>query len=309
MVRHTSEFEPGDWSNLRSRSDTGDEVPRSIVALGALAAVAIVVALLRYAVDLLGLVSIIVLVGFSIRTITDWLTDGESVSGWSLVAVLAGAVGTAAAGLWLFGSDDLDRVRRVEQRLPAGFTRAIEWAEARGWGGRVLLPDTRALRTAQSDATAAPRVSALGSRATRPARRTALDRAASTPDATASRASPSAGVPATSGGPTSDADGPYATTTLLMAAPARSVVGLSVRLTADVATAGGAARPQGIVVFRRGSIVIGSAPLEAAGVRSVAHLSTVDLPVGSHELVAEYVGGGRFSTSRSAVVRQTVVKE
>jgi hypothetical protein len=278
------------------------------VAVGALAAAAIVLALLRYAVDLLGLVSVTVLVGFSIRTLTDWLTDSESVSGWSLAAVFAGAVGTAAAGLWLFGSADGDRMQRVGQRLPPGFTRAIEWAEDRGWGGRVLLPDDRAARRGTRDAAITGRP-ALTTPSGRPGRG-AQPTAERSRDAGAAGQAPEAAVvdPAPRPGGTRAAPGPFATATRLSASPSRSVVGFSVRLTATVVSEGGGGVPQGTVVFRRGSVVIGSAPLTAEGAHGVARLSTVDLPVGTHELFADYVGGGAFVTSRSGGVRQIVVR-
>ena len=308
MVRHSSEFEPGDWSDPRSRLGSTDDVPRWLVAFGAIAAIAIVVALLRYAVDLLGLVSIIVLVGFSIRTLTDWLTDSESVSGWSLVALFAGAGGTAAAGLWLFGSADLDRIQRVEQRLPSGVSRAIEWAEARGWGGRVLLGDERPGRVRAARTT--PAVSALAGDV-RP--RSAGPAAVPTTRAPQGVSSPSRDEGSVHAGairavpPAGGAAAP--TTTRLTASPPRSVVGLTVRLAATVTPQSDAPMPEGTVVFKRGSVVVGSAPVEAEGARAIARLNTVDLPVGTHELVAEYVGGGRFATSRSAVVRQVVVED
>ena len=59
---------------------TTEEVPRWLAVLGLTAALTLLVALLRYAIDLLGVVFLIIFVGFSIRTISDWLTEGESVS-------------------------------------------------------------------------------------------------------------------------------------------------------------------------------------------------------------------------------------
>jgi len=316
MVRHTPEFEPRDWSDPRSRPGAADEVPRWLVAVGALAAAAIVVALLRYAVDLLGLVSVTVLVGFSIRTLTDWLTDSETVSGWSLAAVVAGAAGTAAAGLWLFGSADPDRMRRVEQRLPPAVGRAIEWAEDRGWGGRVLLPDERASRGVRGASAAGTPALASVAPSSRPAARRparspgpeAADRSGSTAPPASGASGPAGAAPA-AGESAATGLRPYTTSTRLTTTPARSVVGLSVRLTATVVPPHGAPIPEGTVVFRRGSVVIGSALLEKEERRAVARLSTVDLPVGTHDLFAEYVGGGAFVTSRSAVVRQVVVKD
>lgn len=316
MVRHPPEFEPRDWSDPRSRPGAADELPRWLVAVGALAAAAIVVALLRYAVDLLGLVSVTVLVGFSIRTLTDWLTDSESVSGWALAAVVAGAAGTAAAGLWLFGSADMDRMEQVQQRLPPAITRAIDWAEERGWGGRMLLPDDRASRRTvrSASAIATPALSsAVQPKPRTPEDRRAADASGRAPAVDRTNATPTGdagGAPA--GDPAGERaaeGGPHATATRLTTAPARAIVGRSVRLTAVVVSRRGAPVPEGTVVFRRGSVIVGSARLEADGPRAVARLSTLDLPVGVHELVAEYVGGGSFVTSRSSAVRQVVVKD
>ncbi|HXE79296.1 MAG TPA: Ig-like domain-containing protein [Vicinamibacterales bacterium] len=305
MVRHSSEFEPGDWSDPRLRPPVTDDLPRWLVVGGAIAGGAIVVALLRYAVDLLGLVSITVLVGFSIRTVTDWLTDGEAVSGWSLAAVAAGAAGTAAAGLWLFGSADVDRMRRVSDQLPPGFVRAIEWAEEQGWGGRVLLPDDRAA----SSRTGRPPVGGAPGRAVAPVAGAFLGGTGRTPQEPPQeqqQARSTAAMPA-SKRPAAGEDS-YATQTALTASPAPSILASPVRLTATVSAGRGAPLPEGTVVFRRGTAIIGSARLGHEKSGAVARLSTTSLPLGTHELVAEYVGGGAFATSRSAVVLHTVVK-
>ena len=98
----------------------------------------LLVALLRYAIDLLGVVFVIILVGFAIRAISDWLTEGESVSGWAMSALSLGLMGTVLVGLWLFNSRG-DRVR-ASQRLPGPIQRTVAWLESQGWGQRVLLP-------------------------------------------------------------------------------------------------------------------------------------------------------------------------
>jgi hypothetical protein len=66
--------------------------------------------------------------------------------------------------------------------------------------------------------------------------------------------------------------------------------------------------PDGTVVFWRDGVVLGSATLRAIDNRAVAPLTVSDLPAGELGLSAEYVGTGRFRTSRSPVVQQRVVE-
>src|SRR5262245_6870280 len=118
---------------------TTEEVPRWLVILGLTAALTLFVALLRYAIDLLGVVFLIIFVGFSIRTISDWLTEGESVSPLALCAVVSGLAGTAFVVMWLFSSNPA--LDGLESRLPAPVVASINWLESRGWGHRVLVTD------------------------------------------------------------------------------------------------------------------------------------------------------------------------
>src|SRR6478735_3249342 len=120
------------------RTQSSEDVPRWLVVLGIAAAGTLLVALLRYAIDLLGVVFLIILVGFSIRAVSDWLTEGESVSGWALAAVFAGLFGTAMVGFWLFGSRDVT-TGALERGLPPPVMAVADWFEAHGWGQRVLL--------------------------------------------------------------------------------------------------------------------------------------------------------------------------
>ena len=100
-------------------------------------------ALLRYAIDLLGVVFVIILVGFAIRALSDWLTEGESVSGWAMSALSLGLMGTVLVGLWLFNSRDIAS-EALQNRLPGPIQRTVSWLEAQGWGQRVLLPGASA---------------------------------------------------------------------------------------------------------------------------------------------------------------------
>ena len=88
-------------------------------------------ALLRYAIDLLGVVFVIILVGFAIRALSDWLTEGESVSGWAMSALSLGLMGTVLVGLWLFNSRG-HRVRALQNAL----ARVRFSARFRGWKRR-----------------------------------------------------------------------------------------------------------------------------------------------------------------------------
>ncbi len=81
---------------------------------------------------------LIILVGFSIRAVSDWLTEGESVSAWALAAVFAGLFGTVLVGFWLFGSRDMT-TGALERGLPPPVLAVSDWFEAHGWGQRVLL--------------------------------------------------------------------------------------------------------------------------------------------------------------------------
>ena len=124
-------------------AQSGEDVPRWLVILGLVAGLTLLVALLRYAIDLLGVVFVIILVGFAIRALSDWLTEGESVSGWAMSALSLGLMGTVLVGLWLFNSRDLAS-DALQSRLPGPIQRTVSWLEAQGWGQRVLLPGSSA---------------------------------------------------------------------------------------------------------------------------------------------------------------------
>ena len=129
------------WTADSQRSArTGDALPRWLFIAGVTAGVALALVLLRFAIDLLGLVLLLVLVGFSIRALSDWLSDDDSVSGWSLLAVGLSLAGTIFVGLWLFDVKQIDATGAIQRRLPSVLTRSIDWAERRGWGQRILLP-------------------------------------------------------------------------------------------------------------------------------------------------------------------------
>ncbi|MBF5045232.1 Ig-like domain repeat protein [Aggregicoccus sp. 17bor-14] len=75
------------------------------------------------------------------------------------------------------------------------------------------------------------------------------------------------------------------------------------RLSATVTSSGAAGTPTGLVTFREGERVLGSAALDAAG---VATLEASLLGAGTHSLVAAYAGAERYLPSTSAPLAQEV---
>jgi hypothetical protein len=279
-----------------------DRAPRSLILLGVCVALALTLVLLRYAIDLLGLVFVIVVVGFSIQAVTDWLTDGESVSFWSIAAVCTGLVGTALVATWLWGSRTI-LSGRVDVELPTFMSETIAWAESKGWGDRVILtgpdekgPALRELRIPYSS-------TALGG---------------GRDERTVSTRGSDTSIPnAASGGASSSAErrdgsavSTLVTSTSLSVTPAARVpLGHPVHLLAVVRAAELRGElPDGTVVFWRDDVVLGSASLRKVASRAVAAMTTRDLPAGQLGLSAEYVGTQRFRTSRSPVVPHLIVE-
>jgi hypothetical protein len=294
-----------DDQNLWGSSDRGasrtDEVPRWLTLLGVSIGLALTILLLRYAIDLLGLVFVIVVVGFSIRALADWLTDAESVSFWSVAAVCAGVLGTAFVGAWLFGSR-ASRADRVDITLPPLMSETIAWAESKGWGHRVIL--TRP--GGEAPVGRAPRAPGGSPPVT-------MDREREPSSSTSRRAGGDqpGGVPASpvEREPALRSGSRLPTSTTLTVTPADRVpADRSIQLMAVVQTQDSHELPEGTVVFWRDGVVLGSATLRAVDNRAVAQLMARDLPVGELGLSAEYVGTGRFRTSRSPVVQQRVVE-
>jgi hypothetical protein len=92
-----------------------------------------------------------------------------------------------------------------------------------------------------------------------------------------------------------------ATTTALTSSPNPSTYLANVTMTATVTAASGV--PGGTVEFYNGSTVITGVNLNASG---VATLTYANLPAGTDNLKAVYLGYGSFSTSTSSVITQTV---
>ena len=85
---------------------------------------------------------------------------------------------------------------------------------------------------------------------------------------------------------------------------ATSAWGESIDLVATiVATANGAGTPAGIVTFKDGDTILGTATLDGDG---VATLTTFALSVGTHLITVIFAGNSDFAASTSATVTQTV---
>ena len=306
-----------------------EELPRWVFIVAAVAALALLLSLLRYAVDLLGVVFLIVLVGFAIRSASDWLTEGESVSAWSVAAMSTGLLGTVLVGLWVLAAPDISGTS-ITDRLPQPALDGMRWLESKGWGERVLLtrpgaiqsggafpratPDAAPPSTPVSETASAPRPQSLPVRTGDPARsRTAeaapAPRVASPPRRQAAP-SPAAARPADATAmtpaPASRPSVPIATATALRSWPVPAVVGKSVRLTATV-SAQTPGSPSGVVTFYSDGTRLGSVPVSGVGPgRSEAALVTLALPLGTHQISAEFLGRGDFVGSQSLAITQTV---
>ena len=94
-----------------------------------------------------------------------------------------------------------------------------------------------------------------------------------------------------------------ATTVKLVALPPTTVFGQTVALTATVRPiAGGSAKPGGLVTFRDGDCVLGTAAL----VNGVATLKVPRLSVGTQRLTASYAGNGAFAASEASPINVIV---
>jgi hypothetical protein len=298
-----------------------DDLPHWAFILVVAVSLTLLLALLRYAVDLLGVVFLIILVGFSIRTIGDWLTENESVSTWAVSAVSTGLFGTMLVGLWVFSSPEFSGTA-ITDRLPPRVVESIQWLEARGWGQRVLLSPPAVLNT-NADAIASrapsgptpPQASPKGGRSVSSPASDAVSEAV-TPrlptvrmpprsrrgPSEAEAASLEPGASATSKAPAVD------TTVTVKSWPVPAIVGKSVRLTATVA-AEGSTSPSGMVTFYSDGTRLGSVPVYATEPgRGEGALVTLSLPIGAHEITARFTGASGFSGSQASPLTLTVVR-
>ncbi len=302
---------------------SSDDLPPWAFILVVAVSLTLLLALLRYAIDLLGVVFLIILVGFSIRTVGDWLTENESVSALAVSAVSTGLMGTMLVGLWVFSSPEYSGTA-ITDRLPPPVVGSMHWLEARGWGQRVLLSPPAVLNT-NADAMASRAPSGL----TPPPASPGGGRSVSSPASEAvgepvtpqlptvrmpprSRRGPSEAEAASlepGASATSKAPAPAVDTTVMVKSwPVPAVVGKSVRLTATVA-AGGSTSPSGMVTFYSDGTRLGAVPVYAIEPgRGEAALVTLSLPIGAHEITAQFTGASGFSGSQASPLTLTVVR-
>jgi hypothetical protein len=319
---------PAQFSTGLPSVQTTEEVPRWLAVFGLTAALTLFIALLRYAIDLLGVVFLIIFVGFSIRTISDWLTEGESVSPWALGAVISGLGGTAFVVMWLFGSNPA--LEGIETRLPRPVVSTVSWLESHGWGQRVLLTEPGGgLRSGPQLASGGTRTPAGGAPSATPSgpgiefpsfgsgergKRTGSKREdiGVAEAAEVERRSSGQGERVRTRGLASGSEsdvrpaGNVQTFTTVVTSHPSTIVGSSVRLTAFVTTATGSEAPIGVAVFQRDGVVLGTATLRSGPDGSTASLTISSLPVGDHEIIARYPGAPGFAGSESESVRQIV---
>jgi hypothetical protein len=299
---------------------SSDDLPRWAFILVVAIACTLLLALVRYAIDLLGVVFLIILVGFSLRTVGDWLTENESVSVWAVSAVSTGLIGTMLVGLWVFSPPEYSGTA-ITDRLPQPVVEGMHWLEANGWGQRVLLLRPAVLNTngdamasrAPSPASAlrggsrsvsSPASEAVGEPVTRQLPTVRMPPRSRRGPSEAEAAPLEPGAPVTSKAPASAVD----TTVTVKGWPVPAVVGKSVRLTANVA-AEGSTSPSGMVTFYSDGTRLGAVPVYAIEPgRGEAALVTLSLPIGVHEITAKFTGASGFAGSQASPLTLTVVR-
>jgi len=302
---------------------SSDDLPRWAFIVVVAISCTLLLALLRYAIDLLGVIFLIVLVGFSIRTVGDWLTENESVSVWAVSAVSTGLMGTMLVGLWVFSSPELSGTA-ITDRLPPRVVESMHWLEARGWGQRVLLSRPAVLNTAAeamarrvpSGPTPSSTPPGGGRSVSSPPSQTvsehAMPRLPTLRMPPRSRRGPTDAEAASlepGSSDTSKKPAPAVDTTVTVKSwPVPAIVGKSVRLTATVA-AEGATSPSGMVTFYSDGTRLGSVTVYAVEPgRGEAALVTLSLPIGAHEITAHFAGASGFAGSQASPLTLTVVR-
>jgi hypothetical protein len=272
--------------------------------------------LLRFAVDLLALISLLVLVNSWTRdALADWAAgrrfEDEPDPLWAVGAVGVGVFGSLLAVIWLAGTTPWGSQSRIAHYVPSLLTDAALWAETNGWGRRLVLP---------GGPVRAPERSAEGSPGGTPDQQVRRSPGPATPERPVATSGRSGGASSGAAGSTgSDAagtaeaattarlrerTGPAAieTSVALASSQPAARAGTPVRFTARVTAAD--ARPTGAVVFRRGRTILASATVDQGGTATV---SVSDLAVGEHVITAEFAGTGTFRRSRSSPLQQVIV--
>jgi hypothetical protein len=83
------------------------DLPRSVVLSGAVLLSLAIILLLRFAIDVAGMVCILMVIGFGGRAASNWFTEGDSTAGWALGGVALGMFGTVLVGAWIFVSANI----------------------------------------------------------------------------------------------------------------------------------------------------------------------------------------------------------
>jgi hypothetical protein len=272
----------------RSRLHVPWSLVPSIVLPGA-----VVLALLRYAVDLLVPFSLVLLIPHSIRdTLADWLA-GERYAGepdpvWAVAVVSIGLFGTAAGVLWLLSTSQWAVGAGLQAWIPTQVVDLTHDAEQSGWGQRVLLSGGPR-RLGPSVVQGPPEADPVQARTSSPAARDRSPNRREVPAETEGTAG-SVAAPATS--PTAPTT--PTTTTLTTSAGRIRADSDTLRLTARV-TAGDRS-VTGSVTLWDGASMLGSAALDNTG---RAELSVTGLSPGHHRLTARYAGDPGHGASGS----------
>jgi hypothetical protein len=254
---------------------------------------AAVLALLRYAVDLLVPFSLLILIPRSIRdTLADWLAGelyaDEPDPVWAAAVVSISLFGMAAGVLWLLSTSQWAAATAVQAWLPARVLDLTQAAERQGWGQRVLLPGGPG-RRAPGLVSAPPQADPIQTRTSTVVEQDPAPIGRELPDDAAASTGPVAepsASPATTATPT---------TTILTSSATRVRAGYDgLRLTARV-TAHESGVTGSVTFWDRGSM-LGSATLDRTG---RAELSVTALPRGRHLLTARYAAHGGYAASRS----------
>jgi hypothetical protein len=283
---------------------------RWLVAVGVALLVGLFVLLVRYAIDILALLSILILINRWTRDmLADWAAgerfEDEPDPVWALGAVGMGVFGTLLTLLWLAGTTHWAGQSRFSHLVPPAFTRVAVLAEEYGWGQRVVLPGGPTRRTTVP---ISPRAAASSAR---PLESDRSESMGSTQTAVASSGGGRQTASGTAG--TAEAATPRvrtgrpgakltATSTTLASSHSPARVSTRVRFTARVTAA--RLNPRGTVVFRCGSTTLGTVSVNRDG---TAALNVSDLAVGSNIITAEFTGNAAFGPSRSLPVIQTIL--
>jgi hypothetical protein len=295
MDAHTPSDTGANSTAIATRGKTG---PWLLVASTGISA-ASVVALARYAIDLLVPFGVAVLLAHSTRdALADWyggnIHDDEPDPIWAVGAVAVSLLGTAFALLWIFSTSQWTADSPIQRWMPAPIVRAASRAEEYGWGRRAVLPGGPIYR-APASASSSPGATAgpAARRSTDGRESSVVSSAGRTPGETSATTGRG---PTTSDSMSQEAE-PISTVTILASSASVTRVGSEVHLTATVSAS--RAHPTGTVVFRQGSSLLGSARLDRNG---RAALTIKNLPPGAHTITADFTGGGMFQGSRSQTV-------